>query len=131
MYLYLPVLQNVLLRLIMLPICNTCFGSQGTSKNLEQLEALSKRHWRICHLLDCLQDCFGLDIALQLCFNLGKSTLLAYYCYFIYKSYAFKISGYSVSVIDMMYRFFIVWYLGYKTDQVTFQVFVQCLTLKY
>ncbi|XP_046667382.1 uncharacterized protein LOC124359041 [Homalodisca vitripennis] len=86
-----------------------------------RLQRLMNRHWESCNLLDSLSQCFGLDVVLQCWYNLNKIVLLTYYSYFMFVTKFRVYTDHLSTLIDVPYRFFVVWYLGSKCDWISYQ----------
>lgn len=97
---------------------------------LPRLEKLMWYHSKTCELFENLSLCFGPDVALLFWYNLSKNVLLSYYSYYLVATGNKRLIEHLIAGSDVPYRFFIVWYLGYKCDNITFQVSCKITFLK-
>lgn len=86
------------------------------------LESIMLQHLKACELLDNLSLGFGFNIALQCLYNLTRIVFYSYYSYFMLVT-RFKVNiEHIITATEVPYRFFAIWYLGRKCDQIAYQV---------
>lgn len=91
----------------------------GSTVNLKHFIS---QHLQARQLLNGVSNSFGFIVVLQSGYNLARIVLLSYYSYFMLSQrYKFDVEHVIVA-IEVPYRFYAVWYLGKKCDQVILEV---------